>query len=253
MNLSASSAAIATIIGFAARTALADSSVTPALPPPATVPQAAPSPSAVPTPTPEELMHRRIVVDIESTRRNAVLERRVSVKEEVATFVVLPYKSTEATWEQVCVSPCSVDLDRFSTYRVAAQNGVSGSRAFTLPPGSDALHLKLDAGSLAVHRIGGVVATLGVTALIIGGGLLVVASDFRHPDDARLAGAVTGGAGLLFAAVGIPLGLATRTKVLSQVEGPLANVYWYQGHRVPFLPEVDLGHGYTLTQHGIVF
>jgi hypothetical protein len=231
---------------------------TPAAPPrpaaTAVVPQPTPPPSAVPAPTPEELRHRRVVVHIDATRPSAVLERRVSVKEETGAFLVMPYKSTDATWEQVCVTPCSVDLDRFSSYRVRAQNDIAGSTTFTLPQHADVLHLNLHTGSLRVHRTAEAMSGIGIAAVIVGGALLVTATDFRHADDARAAGAITGGAGLVLAAIGIPLALATRTKVeTEESSGQIANRYYYRGHNVPFLPEVDLGHGFTLTQRGIIF
>jgi hypothetical protein len=246
------SALAALVATLAASPAMADS----VLAPPAVqgvVPFPAAPPSAVPAPTAEELRHRRVVVSVDSTRPNAIVERRISVKEELGTFIVLPYKSTDATWEQVCVTPCSVDLDRFSSYRVSAQNRISASRTFTLPQGPDALHLRLRAGDLRLHRGAQVMSGVGLTALIVGASLLVTASDFRHPGDAREAGAIVGGAGLVLAAVGIPGAYMTRTRVRVDDTDEIANVYWYSGHKIPFLPEVNLGHGFTLTQRGVVF
>lgn len=233
-------------------------SAVPAAPPPqppapAVVPQPTPPPSAVPAPTPEELRRRRIVVHIDATRPSSVVERRVSVKENIGAFIILPYRGSESTWEQICVTPCSVDLDRFSTYRVPAQNHVSASRPFTLPQGRDVLHLKIDSGDLVAHRTGEAMGGIGVAAIIVGVGLLAASPNFHHPDDARIAGGTTGGIGILLAAVGIPLAYLTRTTVAAEESGKIANVYWYQGHKVPFLPEVDLRHGFTLTQRGIVF
>jgi hypothetical protein len=199
------------------------------------------------------LSRSRTSVRVDSTRQGAVLERRIYIKEQVGTWAIIPYKSTEMSWEPVCVAPCIVDLDRSSTYRVNAQNHISRSTSFTLPQSSDALHLKIKAGNLAVHRTGEVMTGIGLAAIIVGGSLLITASDFHHPDNERIAGAVTGGAGIVFAAIGIPLAIASSTKVHTESDEEIARVYRDHGRNVPLLPDVNLGHGYTLTQHGIVF
>jgi hypothetical protein len=218
----------------------------------AAVPQTAPAPSPVPAPTPDEIRRRRVTAGFDSTRPDTVVERRVTVKEEVGALIVLPFRATDSTWEQVCVTPCRADLDRFSTYRVRAQNGVSSSRPFTLPQGADALHLRVDAGSLLAHRIGQGMTVIGISAAIVGAGLLVAAGDFRHPDDARIAGGVTGGAGIALTAVGIPLTLGTDSHVRSD-EREVARVYGERGYKLPFLPDIKLSKSLTLTQRGIVF
>jgi hypothetical protein len=219
----------------------------------ATVPQPTPGPSAVPAPTPEEIRHRRVTVRIDSTRPDTVVERRTSVKEEVGSFIVLPFRATDATWEQVCVTPCEVDLDRFSSYRISPQNKVAGSRVFTLPQRLDALHLTVDSGSLLAHRVGQTMSVFGLSAMLVGASLLVAAPDFRHPGDARIAGGITGGAGVLFAAVGIPLALSTTSRVGSEENREIAKVYNNHGYAIPFLPDIKLSKSVTLTQRGLVF
>jgi hypothetical protein len=179
----------------------------------AVVPQSAPPPSPVPAPTPEEMRYRRVVVDVDSTRPSAVVERRVSLTESEGAYFYLPFRSTSSIWEQVCVTPCQVDLDRFSTYRVAARNGVSASRPFTLPQGSQALQLKVDAGDLLGHRIGTVLGAAGLAAVIVGVALVAGESIFSDETQARDAGFITAGAGLVLLGVGIPIALATSTKV----------------------------------------
>jgi hypothetical protein len=192
-------------------------------------------------------------VRIDSSRPSTVIERRTSVKEEVGAFVVVPFRTHDSTWEQVCVTPCEVDLDRFSTYRVNAQNKISGSTSFTLPQRVDALHLNVDAGSLFAHRTGQAMSVIGVSAAIVGASLLVAASAFRHPSDARIAGAITGGSGLAFAAVGLPLAFATSSHVTTDNEREIAKVYKDHGYAVPFLPDIKLSKTVTLTQRGIIF
>jgi hypothetical protein len=217
------------------------------------VPQASPQVSPVPAPTPEEIRRRRVNVTIDSSRPNAVVERRVSVKEQLGAFIVVPFRATDSTWEQVCVTPCTVDLDRFSTYRIDAQNGTAGSSSFTLPQRSDALRLNVDARSLVVHRAGRTMSVAGIAAVIVGGSLLVAASSFRHPSDARVAGAATGGAGIALAAVGIPLSLATMSRVTTDDGREVSKVYGNHGYALPFLPDIKLSRGMTLTQRGIIF
>jgi hypothetical protein len=186
-------------------------------PPPATsaavVPAAPASASAVPGPSSEELRHRRLPVDIESTRSSAVIERRVSVTESDGAYFFVPFRSSSAIWEQVCVTPCQVDLDRFSSYRVSARNGVSPSRSFTLPQGADSLQLKIDAGHLLMHRAGKAMAAVGLAAAVVGTALIAGRGIFTDEKKAEDAGFITGGAGLLVMAIGIPLSVLTATSV----------------------------------------
>jgi hypothetical protein len=182
--------------------------------------------SPVPAPTPSEIRYRRLAVDIESTRPDAVLERRVSTKESNGVWLVIPLHTDESTWEQVCIAPCQgVDLDRYSTYRVAAGNHISASRSFTLPQGGDSTHLKLDAGDLRAHRAGVFVSSVGMASLIVGVALLSAAPSVDDPakaHDWRIAGWTTGFAGIALLAVGIPLALLTNTTVYADNDRRMA-------------------------------
>jgi hypothetical protein len=179
----------------------------------AAVPQPTPAPSPVPAPSPAEMRHRRVSVDVESTRPSTVLERRVSVTESEGAYFYLPFQSRSSIWEEVCVTPCQVDLDRFSTYRVTARNGVSGSRPFSLPQENEAFALKVDAGDLLAHRAGAALTGAGIAAVVVGVALIAGEGIFSDEDKARTAGYITGGAGLVLMAVGIPLALMTATTV----------------------------------------
>jgi hypothetical protein len=201
-------------------------SAAPPLPPPPPVPgasattvasttQPGPSTSPVPAPSPEEMRHRRVPVDIESTRPSAVIERRVSVTESGGSYFFLPYTSSSAIWEQVCVSPCQVDLDRYSSYRVSARNGISPSRSFTLPQSADSLQLKIDAGHLIAHRAAAALAGAGLAAAIVGTALIAAKGIFTDEKKAEDAGFITGGAGLVVMAIGIPWAVLTATSVSS--------------------------------------
>lgn len=192
----------------------------PAPPPPrpreeAAPPQPVPPPSPVPAPTPAQLQERRLHVDIGSTRDSTVIERRVSLEEGNGTYVFLPYHSSNATWEQVCVTPCQVDLDRFSSYRVASMNHVAGSRTFTLPQSGNDLHLQVEAGDRMAHRAGEAMTGIGIAATVVGVALVAGAHLTTSEDSVRNAGFVTGGAGIVVMAVGIPLMIATSTHVVT--------------------------------------
>lgn len=208
---------------------------------PAAVPQ---SSGDHPIPPPSERAGR-VTVTVDSTKPNAVLERRTATVESMGAFFVIPTRDTETKWEPVCVTPCKVDLDRYSSYRIRSDNGITGVSAFTLPQGQDALRLNVDAGDLKAHRLGQTLTTVGIAAVIVGSALLLSSTSFKHEDDARLAGYITGGAGILAVGVGIPLALLTTTKVKSD-DKPTRDI--------SFLPrKVKLFGDLTLTQKGIVF
>lgn len=160
---------------------------TAAPPPPAPAPAPGPppapagtSPSAAVGPTPQEVQARRVQTTIESgSEHNAVIERRVSTEESNGRMLfAVPFRATSETWEQVCVAPCRVDLDRYSTYRVARGNNVTSTHEFTLPPNTDQLHLRVEPGSLLTHRIATRLIAGGTAALIVGGALITTASSF---------------------------------------------------------------------------
>jgi hypothetical protein len=159
------------------------------------------------------MRHRRVTVDIDGTKPSAVVERRVSWTESDGAYFFLPFRATSSIWEQVCVTPCQVDLDRFSTYRVAARNRISSSRNFTLPQSSETVQIKLDAGDLMGHRIGVTMATAGLAAIVVGAALVAGEGIFTDETKARNAGYITGGAGIVVLAIGIPIALMTATTV----------------------------------------
>lgn len=182
----------------------------------ASPPQPAPPPSTVPAPTPAQLQERRLHVNVDSTKDSTVVERRVSVEEGNGTYIFLPYHSATATWEQVCVTPCNVDLDRYSSYRVGALNHVAGSKTFTLPQSGNDLHLQVQAGDAFEHHVGQALTGAGLTALIVGVVLVAAAHAFTDESDVRVAGFITGGAGIVVMAVGIPVTILTATHVVTQ-------------------------------------
>jgi hypothetical protein len=182
--------------------------------PQAAVSQTAPAASPIPAPTPQEIRERRVVTDIDSTTPGTAIERRVSLTESGGAYIFLPFHSTESTWEQVCVTPCTVDLDKYSSYRVGKTNGVLESRSFTLPQGLDRLSIKIEPGSRLANHIAVSATAIGLTALIVGGALIGAQKLFTDEEGARTAGFITGGAGIILLGVGIPVAILTKTKVL---------------------------------------
>jgi hypothetical protein len=216
----------------------------------------APAQSAVVAPTAAEIRFRRVTVEVASDKPDTVVERRVSVKEDMGAFLVLPYRTVGATWEQVCVTPCQVDLDRYSTYRVSQQNGVTQSHAFTIPQGRDALRLDVNAGNATIHHVGLFLSGVGLVAVIVGLSLIVDAQNVvvpSHERETRAAGIITGGVGVASMAAGIPLSFMTLTHVKSDSGQKVSDVTPEGGHRLPFLPDIKLGKSLTLTQRGFVF
>ena len=192
----------------------------PAVAPPAAAPAATPSEPVAPTPA--EVHYRRMSVDVTSTRPDAVLERRLSVKEESGAFVVIPWHDTQSTWEQVCIAPChGADFDRYSTYRVATANGISSSGTFTLPQSDATVHLELKAGDRRANRAGVALGGAGFAALVVGGSLLIAGENVGDHDGrikTRNAGFIVGAAGIVAMAIGIPLAIMSRTYVYADNE-----------------------------------
>ncbi len=161
-------------------------------------------------------MHeQRVPTTVDSgTEKHAILERKVSTEETYGRFAfVLPVVGETQKWEQVCVAPCRVDLDRSSSYRVARANNVPSTRPFTLPPESQNLQLQIEPGNLFMHRVATRLIAAGTAAAIVGGALITTAAQFKEEDDVRLGGIITGAAGIVLLAVGIPLAIANQTHV----------------------------------------
>ena len=187
---------------------------------------------------------QRVPTTVDSgPEKHAVLERRVSTDETYGRFAfVVPIVGQTEKWEQVCVAPCRVDLDRNSTYRVARANNVPSTRDFTLPPESQNLHLQIEPGNLLMHRIATRLIGAGTAAAIVGGALITTAAQFKDEDDVRLAGIITGAAGIVLLAVGIPLAIVNQTHVKTN-DRPLATT----------TPPKTAKPGPKLTLGGVVF
>jgi hypothetical protein len=219
MALRSSAVGMLALMAGLARAAVANAQSAPAPAPQpaaaqAAVPQTAPAPSPVPAPTPQDISERRVRTAIDSATPGTVVERRISLNETGGAYFFLPFHTTESTWEQVCVTPCTVDLDKYSTYRVGKVNRVLESHSFTLPQGLDRLSLKIEPGSALAHHVAVSATAIGITALIVGGALIGAQKLFGDEDAARTAGFVTGAAGIVLLGVGIPVAILTTTKIL---------------------------------------
>ena len=162
----------------------------------------------------ERHAEEHVTTTVSSGSKNAIIERRVLTQETMGhVAIALPLHTHTETWEQVCVAPCKVDLKRASFYRVAAGNGVPGTDSFTLTPNKEQIDLQVRPGNLARYATGGTLTGLGVGAFITGAVLFTAAGKFEDEKDVRIAGAVTGAAGLVLMAVGIPLLILNQTHV----------------------------------------
>jgi hypothetical protein len=169
-------------------------------------------------PAPPEVqpqVHPHLHVDVTSTKEPTLLEERVFVDESEGEMLLLPTQTRTARWEQVCIAPCSVDLDRYAAYRIGDLRGVPGTHAFTLPQGADATTLQVQAGDRMWHRLGGAMTGVGLAALVVGVSLVAAEHLFSDEEEARNAGFITGGAGILVLGAGIALSIATSTHVYS--------------------------------------
>ena len=156
----------------------------------------------------------RVITTVTSGSKNAILERQVATTESFGhVAIALPIHMHTESWQQVCVAPCKVDLSRASSYRVSASNGVPGTGSFTLTPNKSQLDLQVRPGNMARYATGGLLTGLGIGAFVTGAVLFTVAGKFEDESNIRIAGAITGGAGLVLMAVGIPLLVLNQTHV----------------------------------------
>ena len=186
------------------------------VPPPPPPPPVVPSTATLAPPPPPGLPADRpsITTTVEAGREGVVLERHAKTEESYGRIaIVIPTHATTQGWEPVCVTPCRVELPRYSSYRVARGNGTSQSHEFTLPQTKGSLKLDIEPGDLFWNRTSRVLLGAGTAAAIVGGVLITTANSFDAEKDVRIAGIITAGAGVLLLAVGIPLYMGSRTHV----------------------------------------
>jgi hypothetical protein len=122
-----------------------------------------------------------VSVTLSADDSRATIERRVGT----TSYAGLPLADASfgsiAQWEQACVAPCELQLDKRYSYRVAG-DGLVPSDSFTLPRDRD--HLKLDAkmGS-SYGRLGGIGLTvMGAGGVLLGGAAVVLTPIFASQD-----------------------------------------------------------------------
>jgi hypothetical protein len=152
----------------------------------------------------------------DADRPNAVLERRVNVSTQWQTALGVPVYTWGETWEQACVTPCSVSVDPHSTYRVSGE--VAPSSRFLLPQGQDEVKVHIRTSSDFAHSAGVALTTLGLSALVGGAIVVFVApklTDAVSETDTRVIGLALLGGGLVMLAVGLPLWLLSSSEVVT--------------------------------------
>ena len=169
-----------------------------------------------PAPVPPEAnpqLHPHMRVQVTTNKPSTLLEERVFVEESDGDVLMLPAHNKTERWEQVCLAPCLVDLDRYAAYRVGDLRGVPRSHMFTLPQDAEALTLQVQAGDRFWHHFGQSLIGTGIAAIVVGASLIAAEHLFSSEEDARNAGFITGGIGIAFLAAGIPITLSTATHV----------------------------------------
>lgn len=162
-------------------------------------------------------MHDHVQVTVESTSKPVVLERRVKLDEmDGRTLFLIPRHETTETWEQVCVSPCSLHVDRGSTYRISKEDAVTQSGTFLLPSTGEQVKIEVKPGNYWWHNVGTKLIGTGTVAGIVGAALISTAHTWdKHKSEVhvRTAGIITASVGAAALAIGIPLAILTQTKV----------------------------------------
>lgn len=187
---------------------------------------------------------------LDSTRANTMLFKlEGGGMVAVSTGRGMAYGAFEQ-YSPVCTAPCEANVDPNGTYKIGG--GITETGTFSLPARSGALALHVNAGSRGM-RIGGAWATLlGGSAVLAGGlmlalGFLLTTDTYdnqgnitgtTHSTGLITAGAGVGIGGIALLALGIPLMVASSTRVDTD-----------QG------AQVALGHSsrFAFTSRGLVF
>jgi hypothetical protein len=124
---------------------------------------------------------KQVSVTLNADDSRATIERRVGT----TSYAGLPLADASfgsiAQWEQACVAPCQLQLDKRYSYRVAG-DGLVPSDSFTLPQDRDRLKLDAKMGS-SYGRLGGIGLTiLGTGGVIVGAAAVVLTPIFASQD-----------------------------------------------------------------------
>lgn len=124
---------------------------------------------------------KQVSVTLNADDSRATIERRVGT----TSYAGLPLADASfgsiAQWEQACVAPCQLQLDKRYSYRVAG-DGLTPSDSFTLPQDRDRLKLDAKMGS-SYGRLGGIGLTiLGTGGVVLGAAAVVLTPIFASQD-----------------------------------------------------------------------
>jgi hypothetical protein len=158
--------------------------------------------------------------------------------ETTRTSATLQVRSKDG-WLDVCEGPCTVPGHVGSVYRVGG-HGVSNSRTFNLPAGSDSFVLVAHPGSSTQRALGFVVIPIGALAMTVGFSMKE-AGDLFHDESA----AHTGVGILLAGAVALAGGIAVVVSNATQLD--------FQSGSRAAIPKITLARGLELSAEGIRF
>jgi hypothetical protein len=121
-------------------------------------------------------------------------------------------------WRDVCRAPCGVPVDPNGIYRIGGGT-VRPSESFSMPRASGTVQLDTQVGSTVRHWVGVGLSIGGGVAAAFGGAMYAIGSDIQPDpysgnagrDFFHTFGLIYLGAGVLLAAIGIPLAMSSTT------------------------------------------
>jgi hypothetical protein len=130
------------------------------------------------------------LVELAADDSRATIERRVGTTTPSGMPLVETGLFAVGQWEHACVAPCSVRLDPRYAYRVAG-DGLVPTDSFALPRGDGRVRVDARMGSSTARIAGALTTGAGVAALALGG-LALVATPILHSEDVGSQGFRTG-------------------------------------------------------------
>lgn len=133
------------------------------------------------------------------------------------------------SWENICVAPCSANVDPNGVYRVDAP-GMTMSKNFHLPaPSAAPLKLKVQGGNFGMRLGGAYSLSFGITGLLTGAIFLPIGlatedklSTSKLPQTFQTVGLVSLGVGAVLTALGVYLLVMSGTDVKTESGQELA-------------------------------
>jgi hypothetical protein len=130
------------------------------------------------------------LVELAADDSRATIERRVGTTTPSGMPLFETGLFAVGQWEHACVAPCSVRLDPRYAYRVAG-DGLVPTDSFALPRGDGRVRVDARMGSSTARIAGALTTGAGVAALALGG-LALVATPILHSEDVGSQGFRTG-------------------------------------------------------------